>query len=51
MLSTLREHGLEQLTEVKRAWMEADGEISVIKASGERGDGVPRKVGRTPGAG
>ena len=50
LMSTLREHGLEKLSQVKRAWMEADGEISVIKAAGASADEKPSKQSRTPGA-
>jgi uncharacterized membrane protein YcaP (DUF421 family) len=32
LLNKLHEHGIEKASQVKRAWLEADGEISVIKA-------------------
>jgi len=32
MMSHLRQHGISKLAEVKRAYMEADGQISVIRA-------------------
>jgi len=50
LMSTLREHGLENLAQVKSACMESDGEISIIKAAGDSGDEVPKKAQKTPGA-
>jgi uncharacterized membrane protein YcaP (DUF421 family) len=35
LMAKLREHGIEKLQEVKAATMESDGEISVIKHTGE----------------
>lgn len=32
LLNKLHEHGIEKASQVKRAWLEADSEISVIKA-------------------
>jgi len=34
LMSTLREKGIEKLEQVKRATMESDGEISVVKTGG-----------------
>jgi uncharacterized membrane protein YcaP (DUF421 family) len=35
LMSKLRQHGVEELVEVKHAYMETDGEISVIKRGAE----------------
>lgn len=40
--SQLRLQGVEDLAEVRRAFIESDGRISVIKADGERGHPVER---------
>ena len=50
LMSTLREHGLERLSQVKSACMEADGEISIIKAEPDPGGEEPKKAAKTPGA-
>lgn len=42
LMSALREHGIEELSEVKSAAMETDGEISVIK-TGESAPQTPRR--------
>lgn len=46
--SQLRLNGVEELREVKHAWLEPDGHISVSKYSGSGREGVERG---TPGAG
>lgn len=38
LYSKLREHGIETLTTVKAAYMEADGEVTVIQYKGSRAD-------------
>jgi uncharacterized membrane protein YcaP (DUF421 family) len=50
LMSALREHGLERLSQVKSARMEPDGEISIVKASSDNGEDQPEKAQRTPGA-
>ena len=35
LMSKVREQGLEDLAQVRRMYLEADGEISLIRASGE----------------
>jgi uncharacterized membrane protein YcaP (DUF421 family) len=50
LMATLREHGLEHLSQVKSACMEADGEISIVKASSGPEDEKPKKSEHTPGA-
>jgi uncharacterized membrane protein YcaP (DUF421 family) len=37
----LREAGVEKLAEVKHAWLEADGQISVIRMQPEESKGAP----------
>jgi uncharacterized membrane protein YcaP (DUF421 family) len=37
LMSQLREQGVESIAEVKQACMEADGNVSIVKASGETG--------------
>jgi uncharacterized membrane protein YcaP (DUF421 family) len=49
LAAQLREHGIEHLHEVKRAYLEGDGKLSVIRSSPESDDDpAPRQ---TPGAG
>jgi uncharacterized membrane protein YcaP (DUF421 family) len=43
LLARLREHGIDKLADVKIAYMEADGDISIIRA--ERGDDEPGRKG------
>jgi len=43
--SKLREQGVEDLTQVKRALMESDGEISVIRLDDAAGSRSPGKAG------
>jgi len=38
LMSQLREHGVEKLGEVKHAYIEPDGQISVVKVSGDSPD-------------
>lgn len=44
LMSVLREHGIERVEDVKRAFMEGDGQISVIKK--QAGDDEPTARGR-----
>jgi len=41
----LREAGVEKLAEVKHAWLEADGQISVIRMQPEESKGAPASTG------
>ena len=41
----LREEGVEKLAEVKHAWLEADGQISVIRMQPEESKGAPASTG------
>jgi uncharacterized membrane protein YcaP (DUF421 family) len=41
----LREHGIENLSDVKAAYLEGDGQISVIRASGSAGEPAARRPG------
>lgn len=47
LMASLRAHGVEKVDEVKVAWMEADGSISVILVDAGRrsDDGSPRRPG------
>jgi uncharacterized membrane protein YcaP (DUF421 family) len=47
LMSQLRQQGIEKLSEVKHVFMEADGQISVIKQKAE-GDTVKRAKRPTP---
>lgn len=50
LMSQLREQGVEDVSEVKRAYMEGDGHISVIKKEGGEGGGEGnRSREKTPG--
>lgn len=46
----LREQGIEKLADVKAAYLEGDGEISVIRNSASPGEAAPGKGKRLPGA-
>ncbi len=46
----LREQGIEKLAEVKAAYLEGDGQISVIRMSGDGDAGGKARKGATPGA-
>lgn len=47
--SKLREQGIEDLAQVKNAWMEGDGQISVIRVHGDEGPvHPPRQKGVPP---
>ena len=39
----LRQHGVESFDEVKAAWFESDGQISVIKREDGAGESVPKR--------
>jgi len=39
----LRQHGVESFDEVKAAWYESDGQISVIKREDGAGESVPKR--------
>jgi uncharacterized membrane protein YcaP (DUF421 family) len=43
LMSQLRLQGVEDLSEVRRAFIESDGRISVIKSNGERSNPVERR--------
>jgi uncharacterized membrane protein YcaP (DUF421 family) len=43
LMSHLRQHGIERLAEVKRASLEPDGNISVIRARGGEDDSPPQR--------
>ena len=44
LMAALREHGIDKLADVKRARLEADGEISVIRCEADApDDGAPRR--------
>jgi uncharacterized membrane protein YcaP (DUF421 family) len=45
----LREQGLEKLEDVKAAYLEGDGQISVIKRAGDEGGARDTKKGALPG--
>ena len=46
----LREAGVEKLAEVKHAWLEADGQISVIRMQPEESKGAPASTGAVAGS-
>jgi uncharacterized membrane protein YcaP (DUF421 family) len=43
LMSHLRQHGIEDVHEVKRAYIEPDGQISIIKADSSGDDESPNK--------
>ena len=43
LMSHLRQHGIERLEEVKRACLEPDGNISVIRVRGGDDDSPPKR--------
>ena len=43
----LREHGVEDLSKVKRCCLESDGQVSVIQTDGDVPDGPTRRQGLT----
>jgi uncharacterized membrane protein YcaP (DUF421 family) len=43
LMSQLRQQGCEDLAQVKRAYMEGDGRISVIRATGDTPNQAPRR--------
>lgn len=47
LMSKLRQHGISELNEVTHAYMESDGEISIIKQDSGRG-GVDANERKTP---
>ena len=46
----LCEAGVEKLAEVKHAWLEADGQISVIRMQPEESKGAPASTGAVAGS-
>jgi uncharacterized membrane protein YcaP (DUF421 family) len=46
LMSQLREQGVENLSEVKRCYLEGDGHVSVIKKEPGGGGGGPKKNGQ-----
>ena len=44
LMGEIRNHGVESLTEVKRAYIESDGMISVITVGGKRDETPPRSA-------
>lgn len=48
LMSQLRQNGVEDLSEVRRAWLEPDGKISVVTRAGKSSGGKSKQV---PGAG
>ncbi|NUT34902.1 MAG: DUF421 domain-containing protein [Hamadaea sp.] len=47
--SQLREQGVDDLAEVKEAWMEPDGRLSVIQRGEEQHQPPPKKSGQSSG--
>jgi uncharacterized membrane protein YcaP (DUF421 family) len=43
----LREHGVEELSNVRRCCLESDGQVSVIQKDGKEADGPTRRTGLT----
>ena len=43
LMEQLREQGIEQVTQVKRCYLEADGHLSVIRQAGDEEGGKQRK--------
>ena len=43
LMSHLREQGIEHLNDVRTAYIESDGQISVIRADGKSNEGGPRE--------
>jgi len=43
LMSQLRQHGVTEIEKVRRAYMEGDGQISVVKYSGEAEKGPKRR--------
>ena len=46
-MSKVRQAGLEDLTRVKRMYLESDGEISLIRQPGKDGDAPPPRPSAT----
>jgi uncharacterized membrane protein YcaP (DUF421 family) len=45
----LREHGIENIHEIRRAYLEDDGEISLLRRDGQEPEQVPRRSkGKSP---
>jgi uncharacterized membrane protein YcaP (DUF421 family) len=40
LMSQIRQHGIEDLAEVEKAYVEPDGQFSVIKKSSTKGNGA-----------
>lgn len=49
--SKLRLQGIDDLAEVKKAYLEPDGDVSVIRKTGKSDSSASRRSSRTPGAG
>ena len=47
IMEQLREHGIDDITDVKQCALESDGHFSVIKFDDDDGDNVPRRAPAT----